>query len=103
VIGNPGELVDMYRSGYVSGHKQFPEGNVTLYDLNGYFGDSGAGIFNQDGKLVGVVSILYQQVGRGYMKAMGSFDLAFTEKQWQEALSIDVTLHGLTHLQSQAN
>lgn len=97
VIGNPGELVDIYRQGTVAGYKKFPEAAATLYDLNGYFGDSGAGIFNQDGKLVGVISIIYQQVGDGYMKTMGSFDLAFTDKQWQEAANFDTSMPGLIY------
>lgn len=97
VIGNPGELVDIYRQGTVAGYKKFPEAAATLYDLNGYFGDSGAGIFNQDGKLVGIISILYQQVGDGYMKTMGSFDLAFTAKQWQEAVNFDTSMPGLIY------
>lgn len=99
MIGNPGGLVDIYRQGTVAGSKKFPDLKATLYDLNGFFGDSGAGIFNQDGKLVGVISILYQQVGDGYMKTMGSFDLAFTDAQWEEATSLDVTLQGLASLQ----
>ena len=87
ILGNPGDLRDMFRHGLVAGHKVFPDigFDATLYDLNGYFGDSGSGIFNDQGQLVGVVSILYQQMDKGYMKVMGSFGLAFTEKQWQEA------------------
>jgi hypothetical protein len=76
----------MYRCGYVSGHVDAGPVVVTLYDLNGYFGDSGAGIFNSRGQLVAVVSVLYQQEDGGYMKLMGSFPLAFTDKQWQEAI-----------------
>lgn len=75
----------MYRRGYVSGHVVAAPMVVTLYDLNIYFGDSGSGVFNSRGQLVAVVSVLYQQEDGGYMKLMGSFPLAFTDKQWQEA------------------
>lgn len=92
VLGNPGELVNIYRQGYIAGYKDFKGQHVTLYDLNGFYGDSGAGIFDSDGRLVGVISVLYQQVGDGYMKVMGSFGLAFTPEQWREALSWDETL-----------
>ena len=84
IIGNPWRLSDMYRHGYVSGHVPAERVEMTLYDLNGYFGDSGAGIFNSQGQLVAVVSVLYQQEDQAYMKLMGSFPLAFTEQQWQE-------------------
>jgi len=97
VIGNPGELVDIYRQGTVAGYKEFPEAPATLYDINGYFGDSGAGIFNHEGQLIGVISILYQQVGSGYMKTMGSFDLAFTPGQWQEAVNFDTSMPSLIY------
>jgi hypothetical protein len=75
----------MYRKGYVSGNLVSDNITITLYDLNGYFGDSGSGIFNSRGQLVGVVSVMYQQMDNGYMKVMGSFALAFTDEQWQEA------------------
>lgn len=58
---------------------------IEFYDINGFFGDSGAGVFNSRGQLVAVVSMMFQQVGNGYMKLMGSFPLAFTDEQWHEA------------------
>lgn len=94
VLGNPGNLIGLYREGYVAGHQDFNGQDVVLYDLNGYFGDSGSGIFNREGQLVGVISVLYQQVDGGYMKVMGSFGLAFTDEQWKEALGMDeLTAH----------
>lgn len=75
----------MYRHGYFSGVQTFDGNPVSLYDISGYFGDSGSGIFNSRGQLVAVVSVLYQQEDQAYMKLMGSFPLAFTEKQWREA------------------
>jgi hypothetical protein len=95
VLGNPGDLVNIYRQGYIAGYKDVHGLHVTLYDLNGFYGDSGAGIFDSEGRLVGVISVLYQQVSDGYMKVMGSFGLAFTPEQWNEALSWDETLAAL--------
>ena len=83
VLGNPGDLRDVYRHGFVSGKAK--QGAVTLYDLNGYFGDSGSGIFNDRGELIGVVSVMVQQVDGGYMKLMGSFPITFTSDQWKAA------------------
>lgn len=74
----------MYRRGYVSGHVNVGPSVVTLYDVNGYPGDSGSGIFNSRGQLVAVVSVLYQQEDNAYMKLMGSFGLAFTDDQWRQ-------------------
>jgi len=47
--------------------------------------------------LIGVISILYQPVGDGYMKTMGSFDLAFTPGQWQEAVNFDTSMPSLIY------
>jgi len=88
VLGNPGELESFYRQGYIAGYKDIRGQHVTLYDLNGFYGDSGAGVFDSDGRVVGVISVLYQQVDNGYMKVMGSYGLAFTDKQWRAAQSI---------------
>jgi S1-C subfamily serine protease len=85
VLGNPGRLRDIYRNGYVSGYCKLDGMDVTLYDLNGYFGDSGSGIFNDRGELVGVVSVLEHQTDGAYMKLMGSFALSFTPDQWKAA------------------
>lgn len=85
VLGNPGDLQDIYRHGYLSGHTKAKGMAVTLYDLNGYYGDSGSGIFNDRGELVGVVSIVFQQTDGAYMKLMGSFALSFTADQWKAA------------------
>lgn len=84
-IGNPGDLRDMYRRGYVAGNQVMRGRKVTLYDTNGYYGDSGSGIFDEDGRLIAVTSIIYQQADNGYIKFMGSFDLAFTAREWREA------------------
>lgn len=86
VLGNPGALRDMYRKATVSGYDVYHGKTITMYDMNGYPGDSGSGIFNADGQLVGVISLMNQQTGEGYMKMMASYSLAFTAQQWAQAL-----------------
>lgn len=86
IIGNPGALSDQYRHGYVSGFKEEMGMTWTLYDLNGFFGDSGSGIFDMRGRIVGVISIEYTQIANDtLMKVMGSLPFAFTKAQWAEA------------------
>jgi V8-like Glu-specific endopeptidase len=86
IIGNPGRLVDQYRHGYVSGFKAEMGMTWTLYDLNGFFGDSGSGIFDMNGRVCGVISIEYTQLGSDtLMNVMGSLPLAFTRAQLAEA------------------
>lgn len=71
-------------SGYVG--KNALGGPWTLYDLNGFFGDSGSGVFDADGYLVGVISMEYSQAFQdAYMKVMGSLPLKFTAQQLAEA------------------
>jgi hypothetical protein len=114
LFGNPGGFEDMYREGYVSGYEKpvkeddstgfdlfnpflgrLPKikthsGNDaivrTYYDFNGYFGDSGSGIFNHEGKVIGITSFIQGQSERGYsIKFMGGFEMRFTQKQLNEA------------------
>ena len=85
-LGNPGKLRDMYRHGYVSGYVVINGRMLYVIDYNGYFGDSGSGIFSMDGKLVAVTSVLDVQANpNGFMKVMGAFPLMFTRAQIDEA------------------
>lgn len=99
LFGNPGELSDMYRKGVLSGYesmggaedtgsplgelfKQFHGSSVkaALYDLNGYFGDSGSALFNEKGDVVAVVSTAQSQSASGVTaKYMGSLPMRFTD------------------------
>ena len=57
-----------------------------LYGINGWFGDSGSGVFNERGQLVAVISYLrFMGAEDGSWQAMGSFPLAFTAEQMAEA------------------
>lgn len=74
----------MYRCGMTSGTFK----DVTLYDLNIYFGDSGSGIFNEYGQLTATVNKIHVQEDpdSGVMfKLAVSIPLAFTEEQWDSA------------------
>ncbi len=56
--GTPGTSNLLLRKGYVAGPcdpTQCPILDSILLDINGYFGDSGAGVYNEHGALVGVV------------------------------------------------
>ncbi|AHX16132.1 hypothetical protein CH75_04850 [Dyella jiangningensis] len=70
----------------MSGYQVEENRRWTLYDINAFFGDSGSAIFDMQGRIVGVVSIMVPQVyGQGYMKLMGGLPLAFTKEQWTKA------------------
>ena len=69
----------------MSGTAQNHGRTFTMYDINGWLGDSGSGIFNDDGQLVGVISILFYTSQEQPMHLMGSLPLKFTSKQWAEA------------------
>jgi uncharacterized protein Usg len=77
--GNASKLNNTYREGYVT---SYLHGDM-LMDLNGFFGDSGAGIFDESGKVVGVVSYLNysRHDGLGF-KLMGAYPLEFTPLQY---------------------
>lgn len=82
VWGNPGMFKDLLRFGSIAGY-QYDEGQnalTTLVDINGFFGDSGAAIFNRRGQVVGQVS-----VGTFPYKLMGSYDWTFTRAQLKAA------------------
>lgn len=74
--GNPLKS-PLFRKGYVSGNIA----NVTLYDVNGMSGDSGAGIF-KDKRLIGMISIIHRVLD---FRLMGSFPMNFTKTQLTEA------------------
>lgn len=91
--GNPAGWNDIYRKGYISARDE----SVTLYDTNGFFGDSGSGIFNSEGKLIAVLSIIVNMtevrktddnssgIDVSTIKFMGSYPFTFTEDSLKKA------------------
>lgn len=61
-VGNAGGVPQSYREGYVS--QNF--GNVIFLDANGWKGDSGAGVFNSNGYIVGTINFVYGNLDEGY-------------------------------------
>lgn len=74
VYGNPINLRDQYRRGYVSGFQD----ERMLLDARLWLGDSGAALF-KDGKVAGVVSGVY---GHEIFYLGYALRLKFTPQQW---------------------
>lgn len=103
LFGNPGRLTDMFRRGSVAKLPDIhsnpfmadikgPSVLATYYDFNGWFGDSGAAVFNEDGQIVGVVSMIEHQRDEKDFEGpelvfMLGFGLHFTPLQIQDAQS----------------
>lgn len=80
VHGNPNGIRDMLRVGRVAGW----DGDLMALDLLGWFGDSGAAVFNEDGRIVGVVSRMYP-ADQPYWRLTGCYALKFTADDWKAA------------------
>jgi V8-like Glu-specific endopeptidase len=77
--GNAAGRTNTYREGYVT---SYVKGEMVM-DVNGFFGDSGAGIFDESGKVAGVVSYLTTNRREGMtFKLMGAYPLEFTPLQY---------------------
>lgn len=80
--GNPNGFAGAYRRGFITRID-----NEAIYlDVNGWKGDSGAGVFDTRGRLVGVISMI---MGTGELmgpslKFMVMFPLAYTQEESQE-------------------
>jgi V8-like Glu-specific endopeptidase len=83
--GQPAFLYFMYREGHVSGYDDKDGKVTTIYDVNGYPGDSGSGIFNLDGEVTAVTSYAIVVNYNGIQfKLMGSIPFKFTAEQYRE-------------------
>jgi hypothetical protein len=101
LFGNPGDLSDILRKGYVAKpplenvnalQRMFlgPLADQITYDFNGFFGDSGAAIFNQRGEITGVVSQILSQSnpearGAVSQNLMLGYTLHFSANQLKQA------------------
>lgn len=86
IFGNPGSLTDQYRNGYVSGLAAIGGELVTTYNMGIYFGDSGSGIFDSRGSLIGVVSSVFSMTDGVQLTFACSRPLAFTPEQLREVM-----------------
>jgi hypothetical protein len=80
--GNPRGLVHLYRQGFYAG-KQRPPGkpfwpDVLMFDLNIGPGDSGGALFNSNGEIVAVVSMMFNP---GDIYLATCFPLKFSAEQ----------------------
>lgn len=87
IYGNPAGKRDWMRVGIVAGYDQDDFGNaLQVYDINGFFGDSGSGVFNSRGELVAVIGVVIFEDSQGVpLKLMGAYAFHFTPQQWAEA------------------
>jgi hypothetical protein len=77
--GNPAKIDNVYREGYVTSYHL---GEMVM-DVNGFFGDSGAGVLNWRGQLVGVISFIHPKEHQGLVfSLMGASALEFTPLQY---------------------
>lgn len=86
IFGNPGSLTDQYRNGYVSGLASIGGELVTTYNMPIYFGDSGSGIFDSSGSLIGVISSVFSMTDGVQLTFACSLPLAFTPEQLHEVM-----------------
>ena len=82
MYGAPAGIQDQLQVGRVSGHR----GKYTLYDVTSFLGDSGAAIFDEQGRIVGVVSavvggpsIKESSIGFGLMVSEA---IKFSARDW---------------------
>jgi Trypsin-like peptidase domain len=78
--GNPDGLVLVYREGYVATFIH----ELMMLDVNGFFGDSGSGVFDDNGHVIGVINTIDSAEHQGLkFSLMGSDKLEFTVQQYE--------------------
>lgn len=83
ILGNPGELRGLYASGTVAGDG--PHGEILL-NLPIFFGDSGAAVLDDAGRIVGTITGVRMMSAPGSMVQWGIvLPFRFTAAQWREA------------------
>jgi hypothetical protein len=90
VFGNPGTFEDIYRRGYLSGQYLETYGTlkvpIMLFDFHSFPGDSGAAIFNRDGEIVAVVSVIrWIKSDPITFTLVGSYPLLFSDQDLKMA------------------
>lgn len=104
IIGNPSDFRRLYRKGVVASiernmsvrdfmwlAEEYSKGYIIYLDLNGYFGDSGAAIFNEQGEICGVVNEMatrsHEEDPSASIKIMKSYSLDFTQAEIDKAIA----------------
>jgi hypothetical protein len=77
VHGNPSSYPDILRVGHVAG---WHEGDM-LIDCNNWYGDSGAAVFDADGRIVGTVNSMFPWPNQGWRLTRINA-MRFTPAQW---------------------
>jgi hypothetical protein len=88
IVGQPADFLFLFRRGTVAGLEDNGKTKPPLlfYDFNGFFGDSGAAVFNKDHKIIGIISIIRERHQDTYqIKIMGGYPLMFTQAQMDDA------------------
>ena len=86
MFGNPGELSDQYRAGYVAGDADADGELAATFNIAGWLGDSGSALFDSRGHIVAVVSFLYtMDAGAGQLTMLGAYPMHFTPGQLARA------------------
>lgn len=105
IIGAPGNFGKLFRRGTVAGFVG-PKADslealfaaavgggdpkqAVIYDYNGFFGDSGSAVFDENGRIIGIISSLYEEEENSPEKerfrVMEGWPLRFSADQLQRA------------------
>lgn len=88
-FGYPGEWDDVYQRGYLAAVLQDPshrKPDTLLFAFQAFPGESGAGVFNADGKLVAILSYDAPQTdGPSRIAMAGAYPFAFTRADIDKA------------------
>lgn len=106
-FGNPGKYHDVYRKGYITTVDQnkgfFGDGpKKILFDMNGWMGDSGSGIFNSAGEVIGTVTgASFQKEDDDTFKLMVSYVLQFKQQDLDDVYKGKTNVKVIRHKDSE--
>lgn len=108
IFGNPGPFHDLFRLGYVAGTYQTASmfGDPVSYhmiDLNGWYGDSGAALFNSQCEIIAIVSALKvirqkDNSDDDSFHLIGTLPLAFRPETWDRIRKDSTPLAGAINI-----